>query len=167
LRILLPENIGKEIDLIDSSAPPESYAVLDYSTQDDVDFRFMPLYFGDSFSRPAASLKIGPYRLQVPLDWSVVIADSQFGILEVLEISKLNDRDFETFIFNPISGYAASFLDIVLEDTYPDVAWTTPKLRQGHFLAIPLTKEHRPPCAYFIRETTRMTDALDISKIIP
>ena len=141
------------------------YCVLDYSNVNDVDFYFIPLIFLDVFPRPSADLKIGPYRIQMPLDWSIVIADKHKGYMEVLELKHLNDRPFSAFIMNPISGYMPAFEEITIENIFPDVTWTMPKLKYGHILAIPLNDSHKPPCAFFVRDTNRLPEGLDITKI--
>jgi len=158
------------------------YGVLDYSNTANVDHYFIPLIFLESFSAPAADLKIGPYRVQMPLDWSVVVGDNISGELEVINITHLNDRDFEAFIFNPISGFRPEFHKVEILNIFPDVKWFFPKLKFGHLQVVPLM-EHpiighttRPdgkiienvsmPCAYFVKETNKIPDSLDITKIV-
>ena len=69
MKILTNENV-----MFDMSTLPEEidddlrFCVLDYSNQAEVDFLFPPLYYVDHFSRPAADLKIGNFKTQVPLD---------------------------------------------------------------------------------------------------
>jgi hypothetical protein len=141
------------------------YCVLDYSDQQNPDFFWYPLIFLDQFPRPAADLKIGPYRLQVPLDWSVVIADKHMGTMEIIEIKHINDRDFDAFCYNPIDGYMPSFHEISIDNIFPDVSWSVPKLKHGHILAIPLTDGPSPVCAYFLRDINKCAEVLDITKI--
>lgn len=141
------------------------YCVLDYSNQADVDFYFIPMIFLDSFPRPAADLMIGSYRIQMPLDWSVVIADRNLGNMEIIELKHLNDRDFEAFVLNPISGYAPECLAIEMVNVFPDVNWYFPKLKRGHILAVPLSEKPGAPCAYFVKDTNKLPDGLDISKV--
>ncbi len=141
------------------------YCVLDYSNQNDVDFYFIPLVFLDVFPRPAADLQIGKHRIQMPLDWSVIIADKHLGNMEIIEIKHLNDREFDVFALNPISGYIPQFLDITIQNVFPDVTWNIPKLKRGHILAVPLSSENGAPCAFFVKDTNKLPDGLDISKI--
>jgi hypothetical protein len=142
------------------------YSVLDYSDTANVDFIFIPLVFIEqNVSRPVADLKIGKYRVQMPLDWSIVIADKNFGNLEIIELKHLNDRPFEAFIFNPIKGFMPEFGEISIENIFPDVAWNAPKLKYGHILAIPLDNSPIPPCAFFIKDINKISDVLDITKI--
>jgi len=141
------------------------YCVLDYSNQQDVDFFFIPMIFLDVFPRPAADLRIGKYRVQMPLDWSVVICDRDFGHMEIIELKHLNDRPFEAFIFNPITGYIPQFEEIIIENVFPDVTWHMPKLKYGHILAVPLEDCENPACALFVKDINRLPDALDISKV--
>lgn len=141
------------------------YCVLDYSKPADVDFIFPPVVQIEQFTRTSADLRIGKYRVQVPLDWSVVIADKNSGSLEILDLKHINDRDFQVFCFNPISGYMPSFPNMEIENIFPDVSWITPQLMPGHLLCVPLHDGPEPLCAIFVRDTNRIPDVLDITKI--
>lgn len=166
MRILTEENLSYDMnELSENDETDVRYCVLDYSNQQDVDFYFPPLVFLDLFTRPAADLRIGDFRVQVPLDWSIVIADKHMGSLEVIDLKHLNDRDFQAFCFNPISGYMPSFFDIEIENMFPNVAWSVPKLKNGHLLAIPLSSGPEPHCAYFVRDTNKIPESLDITKL--
>lgn len=167
MNILLPDNTAFDMNALPPAIDELHYCILDYSNQQDVDFYFIPLIYLDSFPRPAADLKIGDYRVQVPLDWSVVIADKDFGDMEILELKDLRDRPFEAFILNPISGYIPQFGEIVHLNNYPDVTWTVPKLKYGHILAVPLQLGRNPACAFFVKDIHRLPERLDITKIFP
>jgi hypothetical protein len=123
------------------------------------------MIFLEVFPRPAADLQIGPYRIQMPLDWSVAIADRNLGYIEILELRHLNDRDFEVFALNPIKGYAPEFHEISIRNVFPDVTWNMPKLKFGHLLAVPLHGGENAPCALFVRDVNRLPDKLDIGRI--
>jgi hypothetical protein len=141
------------------------YCVLDYSNQAEVDFYFIPLIFLEVFQRPAADLKIGNFRVQMPLDWSIVISDKHFGLVEIIELKHLNDRDFSAFVFNPLKSYMPSFLEITIENVYSDVSWHVPRLKHGHILCVPLDDRPSPQCAFFLRDTNKIPESLDIAKI--
>ncbi len=141
------------------------YCVLDYSNPNDVDFYFIPLIFLDNFSRPAADIQLGPYRIQVPLDWSIVIVDKMSGAMEILELKNINDREFTAFALNPINGYMPHFLDITILNIFPDVNWYFPKLKYGHILAVPVTDGKEPLCVYLVKEISKLPECLDITKV--
>jgi len=167
MRILTNYNTIYELDNVPNIIEDDlRYCVLDYSNQADVDFHFPPLVFLDQFTRPAADLRIGNYRVQVPLDWSVVIADKNMGSMELIDIKHINDRDFQVFCFNPICGYMPSFPDIEIENIFPDVSWSVPKLNNGHLLAVPIHGGAEPLCALFVKDTNKLPESLDITKII-
>ena len=126
---------------------------------------FPPVVFLDQFTRPAADLAIGGYHVQVPLDWSVVIADKNMGSLELIDIKHINDRDFQVFALNPISGYMPSFPEIEIANIFPDVSWNIPKLSNGQLLAVPLHRHPEPLCALFVKDTNKLPESLDITKI--
>ena len=165
MRILTPEGTAYNMEEVPNQVDDLRYCVLDYSNQADVDFYFIPIYMLDVFPRPAADLQIGPYRIQMPLDWSVVIADKHLGHMEIIELKHLNDRDFDVFVLNPITGYVPRFLEITIQNIFPDVTWSIPKLKRGHLLAVPLHDGKDAPCAFFVKDTNKLPDGLDISKV--
>jgi hypothetical protein len=165
MRILLPDNISFNMEEVPNQVDDLRYCVLDYSNQADVDFYFIPLIFLDQFPRPAADLQIGNYRIQMPLDWSIIIADKHLGAMEIVELKHLNDRDFDAFVLNPINGYMPQFLEITIQNVFPDVTWNIPKLKRGHILAVPLSDTPGAPCAFFVKDTNKLPDGLDISKV--
>ena len=165
MRILTPENTSYNMEEVPNQVDDLRYCVLDYSNQADVDFLFYPLIFLDQFPRPAADLQLGPYRIQMPLDWSIIIADKHLGAMEIVELKHLNDRDFDAFVLNPINGYMPQFLEITIQNVFPDVTWNIPKLKRGHILAVPLSDSPAPPCAFFVKDTNKLPDGLDISKV--
>lgn len=164
--ILTPEN-----DVFDMNTIPElleddiRFCVLDYSDPQNVDFYFMALVFIDSFPRPSADLQIGKHRIQLPLDWSIVIADKDFGYMEILELKDLRDRPFEAMIFNPISGFMPDFGEITQINMFPDITWNVPKLKYGHILVVPLQQTANPPCIFCVKDIHRLPESLDITKI--
>ena len=142
------------------------FCILDYSDTRDVDFFFVPMVFLDVFPRPSADLKIGRYRIQMPLDWSIVIADKDFGYLEIIELKDLRDRPFEAIILNPITGFMPDFGEITHLNNFPDVTWNMPKLKYGHILVVPLESRVNPACALFVKDIHRLPDSLDITKVL-
>lgn len=166
MHILTPDNKAFDMNQLPETIDYDlRYCVLDYSDQRDVDMFFVPLIFRDVFQIPAADLRIGQYRLQMPMNWSVVIADKNFGNMEVIELKHLNDRDFDVFIMNPVSSFMPSFEEISIQNIYPDITWDIPKLKFGHLLAVPLDNTDKPPCAFFVKDVNRLPDSLDIRKI--
>lgn len=169
MRVLTPENSAFSMDTISEKISEDiKYCVLDYSnaSNGDADFYFLPLIFLDVFPRPAADLQIGPYRIQVPLDWSIMIADKNFGYLEIIELKHLNDRSFDAFVFNPIGSYIPDFHEITMLNIYSDVSWSVPRLKYSHLLAVPLTGDDNPPCIYIVKEHSKLPESLDITKIL-
>lgn len=142
------------------------YCVLDYSDHHHVDYYFPPLVFLDIFSSPCADIRVGNFNIQMPLDWSVVVGDKHGGDLEVMRLIDLNDKDFDVFAFNPINGFMPSFLRLEMVNVFADVRWCFPKLKNGHFLAVPLSNGPQPLCAYFIKEVSKNADILDIRDLV-
>ena len=166
MNVLTNENKSYSLNAMPSSTDDIRYCVLDYSDQKNVDYVFIPLLFLESFNSPAVDLKIGPYRVQMPIDWSIVIGDKHSGEVEVIELKKLNDRPFQAFGLNPISGFMPYFLDIEIINVYPDVKWFFPKLKFGHLLAVPLSFEPKPIACFFVKEISKIPESLDITQMV-
>lgn len=165
MRILTEFNTAFEMNSLPDEVDDLRYCVLDYGDPKDVDFLFPPLIYLDAFTRPAADLRIGDHCIQMPLDWSIVIADKNLGNVEIIELSQINDRDFDIFGFNPFTSSMPVFDEIIIENTFLDIGWHMPKLKNGHILAVPLRAGENPPCAYFLKDVNKIPDHLDISKL--
>ena len=141
------------------------FAVLDNSNPQDPDYYFVPLIFLESFSAPAAVLKIGKHKIKMPLDWKMIIGDPEQGELYVIPITSLNDRGFEAFTFNPVTGSKPEFYEVDIVDIYQEVKWYFPKIKSGQILSVPLTDGANPECAYFVKDISRQSETLDYSQV--
>lgn len=165
MRILTSDNIAYPIDQVSSQLDDLRFCVLDYSNQQDVDYYFLPLIFLESFYSPCIDIRIGPYNIQMPLDWSIIIGDINTGDLETMQLHHCMDKDFEVFCFNPIKGFMPKFLKLDILTTWPDIKWFFPKLKNGHLLAVPLELGHNPMCAFFVKDSNKVPDNIDIRKL--
>lgn len=95
------------------------------------------------------------------MDWKILIGEAEFGDLEMLPLTSINDRGFKAFQFNPLSSFRPSFLDMEIVDIYHDVTWYTPKLKNGQMLTVPLGDEAKPDCAYFVKDISRNCEIVD------
>ena len=109
MRILTLENEAFEMNELPDEIDDLRFAVLDNNDPKDPDYFYIPLIFLESFNSPAAVLQIGPYKLKMPLDWKMVIGEAEQGELHVLPITSLNDRGFDGFTFNPLTGGMPEF----------------------------------------------------------
>lgn len=166
MNILTVDNVSYDLDRLPEEIDEDlRYGVLDYSNTSEVDYMFVPLVFLESFSCPAAVLRIGNHELKVPLDWSLIIGEADHGEPEVINVMSLNDRGFSAFVFNPINGYKPEWQKVEVINIYQEVKWYVPKLKFGHVLAVPLEKTKDPMCAFFIKETNKIPEVLDLNKI--
>lgn len=166
MRIITETNKSFSMNEVPDEVDDLRYGVLDYTDAKNVDYLFIPLIFLESFNKPSFDMTIGPYRIQMPSDWSIVIADKHSGEVETVPLKQINDRDFDAFVLNPISGYMPEFLHIEINDVYPDVKWYFPKLKYGHILAVPLAIGENPPCAFFVKDVNKIPDSLDIAQMV-
>ena len=151
-------------DLPDEIDEDLRFSVLDNSDPNNPDYFFIPLIFLESFTAPAAVLKVGPYTINMPLDWCTIVGDPTGPEMEVLPLTSLNDRGFRTFTFNPLSGFRPEFFDIDIIDVYQDVKWYFPKMKPGQLLTTPLAPGHKSPCAFFVKDVSRQSELVDYGK---
>ena len=150
-----PKEIDKDI----------RYSVLDNSDPKDPDYFFVPLIYLESFSSPAVVLQVGEHQVQMPLEWSMVVGNSEVGDLEVLPLTSLNDRGFEAFCFNPLTSNRPNFLPVDVINVYQDVKFYFPKLKNGQLLTTPIQKKKNPNCAFFVKEVSRQSELIDFSLV--
>lgn len=163
--ILTNENATYNLNRIPDEVEDIRYCVLDLSDIEDVDYYFRPLIFLESFSGPAAVLEIGPYKIQMPLDWSILICDSDYGDLEVMPLVSLNDRGFHTIIYNPLQHMVPSIYEVNIVNVYADVKWFFPKLKNGTVLVTPLDDSKVPLCGLFLKEKNKIPEQIDIARL--
>ena len=165
MNILTVDNTAFELNQLPEDIDELRYGVLDWSDPKNVDYHFVPLIFMETFHAPAAVLRIGDDAIQIPLDWHIVIGEPDHGDPEIVPIMHINDRGFSAYTFNPISSFRPEFRPVEIINVFQDVRWFTPKLKYGHILAVPLTTGEKPMCAYFVKETNKLPEVLDITKI--
>jgi hypothetical protein len=143
------------------------FAVLDNSNPADPDFFFNPLIFLESFNSPAIVLEINGNEITMPLDWCLAVGCSEAGSdLEVLPLTSLNDRGFEAFVFNPLTGTHPQYAKVEIINFYNDVKWYFPKMRNGQLLAVPINEEPNANCAFFVKDISRQCEIIDFGKLL-
>lgn len=157
------ENQSFNLDCIPEENVDVRYCVLDCSDPKDIDFYWLPLIFLESFNAPAVVLDIGPYQIQMPLDWSILVCDDNYSDMEVMPLTQLNDRGFHAITFNPLEHMVPLSYEVTISNVYADVKWYFPKLKNGNVLTMPLRAGIIPPCALFVKEGNRVPDPLDMA----
>jgi hypothetical protein len=165
MRILTLDNTAYPMDQIPDEIDEDlRFSVLDNSDPNNPDYFYIPLIFLESFTAPAAVLKVGEFTINMPLDWCTIVGDPTGPDMEVLPLTSLNDRGFRTFCFNPLSSFRPEFMDIDIIDVYQDVKWYFPKMKPGQLLTTPLRPGPKPPCAFFVKDVSRQSELVDYSK---
>jgi len=161
MRILLLENIHYNLETLPDEVDDLRFAILDNSNPHNTDYHYIPLIFLESFSAPALVLRIGDAKIKMPVDWQILIGEKEHGDLETLPLTSINDRGFNAFEFNPLTGFRPDFLPIEILDIYNDVTWYAPRLKNGQFLCVPLDDGPKPRCVYFVKEISRNCEIVD------
>jgi hypothetical protein len=165
MRILRLENVAHEIIEIPNEVSNIHFWVLDNSDNKNPDHFSVPMIFLESFNSPALVLRIGPHEIKMPVDWSVLIGEPDFGDLEVVPLTSINDRGFSAFTFNPMTAFRPEFHPLEIVDIYQDIRWYFPKLKSGNLLMVPLEMGSKPMCAYFCKDINKSQEVVDYSKL--
>ena len=165
MRILTLDNTAYEMNQVPDEIDEIRFCVLDNSNPKEPDYFYIPLIFLESFNSPALVLRIGENTVRMPVGWQLLIGEPDFGDLEVVPLTSINDRGFNVFCFNPRSSFRPEFHSVEIVDIYQDVKWYFPKLKSGQLLAVPLNDGPEPLCAYFIKDLSRQSEVIDYSKV--
>jgi hypothetical protein len=165
MRILTLSNEAYDLTEIPDETEDLSFWVLDNSDTKHPDYFAIPLIFLESFNSPALVLRIGDNEIKMPVDWSIVIGEPDFGDLEVVPLTSINDRGFSAYTFNPRSAFRPEFNTVDIVDIYQDVRWYFPKLRSGQILAVPLNNGPEPMCAFFVKDITKSSEIINYSLV--
>jgi|TARA_R100000030_G_C3199178_1_gene110416 hypothetical protein len=161
MQLLTLDNTAYLLDRVpDHVAEDMRFAVLDNSDPSNPDFFFIPLIYLESFSAPSAVLQIGDNKIQMPLDWHILLGDPECGDLEIVPLTSLNDRSFHAFCFNPITDSMPSYQEVRIINIYNEVEWFFPRTKSNQLISVPIQTITQPLCAYFIKEINRNTDTV-------
>jgi hypothetical protein len=168
MKILTLDNLAFDLNNLPEDVDDSlRFSVLDNSDPSNPDFFFIPLIFLESFNSPAMVLRIGDEEVSMPIDWSIAVGDSSSSSdIEILPLTSLNDRGFEAFCFNPLTSFRVEFKPIEIVNFYNDVKWYFPKMRNGQLLSVPVSNGKKPNCCYFVKEISRQSELIDLSKIL-
>ena len=158
MKILTIDNKPYDLDTVPNEIDDIRYSVLDASDSEFIDFYFLPLIFLESFHAPSICLQIGNHKLQMPMDWSILLCDEDYDGLETIPLTSLNNRGFRALAMNPMSHRIPDSLEIQITNIYQDVKWFFPKLKNGHMLSVPLEDGENPTCAFFVKEANKVKD---------
>ena len=167
MKILTLKNTAFDLNELPEEVEEDTrFSVLDNSNTSDPDFYFVPLIFLESFNAPAIVMRIGGHEVQMPLDWSMVVGDTECGLdPEVLPLTSINERGFEAFSLNPISGFRPEYLPIEIVNIYQDVKWYFPKMKNNQLLTVPIHEGEGPLCVFFVKEISRQSEVLQLDKL--
>ena len=179
MRILTPEGEAFDVSKLNGK---QHFTILDVSDADNIDYRCAVVNWTHEYEWPAIELQIGPYRLEVPLNWRILTGDSNEGELELVDIEQIPNFDYDAFVLNPFKSFMPKFMPVHIVNSYGNsmTMWSLPKLQKKQIMAVPLGQpsewperlnpesgktEPYPLCAYFVDDSDKMNDVLDIRDV--
>ena len=165
MQILLPSNETYNLNKVPNEDADIRYCVLDYSDPKNPDYFFIPLLFLESFYAPAVVLQIGNRKLQVPLDWSILVCDADYSDLEIVPLVDLNDREFHTMVYNPLKHMVPQAQEVAITNVYAEVKWFFPKLKNGNILVVPIEDGEIPMCVLLVKDTNKLPDVIPVGAL--
>lgn len=163
MNILLPTNETYELDHVPKQVDDLRFCVLDCTDTNFIDFFFLPLIYLESYYAPSMVLALGSHVINVPLDYSIMVCDEDFTVMELMPLTSLNDRGFHALLFNPLKHFVPESVPLSELDVYAVVKWHFPKLKTGNMLVMPVEGGSEPRCALFVKDTAKIPSPMDIA----
>ena len=160
MNILTPENYAFEMDQVTDTEPDALFCVLDLSDLENTDFYFKHIWNTVSFNSMSAELQIGENKIQVPLNWQILLGDEETGMVEMCTIENLlNMKEPCAYVYNPVRSLYAKFEPVkVLHVFTVAIKYQIPYLNKKNLLAVPMKTGFNPPCAFFADENEKIQD---------
>lgn len=166
MNILTVNNVTNNINSISDEIQDLHFCILDCSDEGFIDHYFIPLVFLDSYHYACLDLKIGDYRIQAPMNWSILVCDEDLNEIDVIELKKLNDRGFRAVTINPFTSAIIDNKSIEIDNIYFDVKWHLPRLGRSCLLVVPLCDGPNPPCVYMVDSKIKLPKTLDLCDLL-
>lgn len=123
----------------------QKLCVYDCADKDYQDFFFKKISTFISYRYPSATLLIGgKYRLDLPLNWRVLVTNSHDYICKLVPIEDLLHFDTNQVpLFNPFHPGLPQLLDVEIHSLNPNpVEHFVPKLPKKNLLVMPITNNN-------------------------
>lgn len=157
MKILTVENKIIDLSTIDKfdEVPRVQYTIIDIGSdairEDEApDIRFPKLVYIEEYTGPALKCAIGDYTTILPLSWFIFIGEEDFGDVEIVPITSINARRFNTVVSDPIHGFRHHFMEVRPIDLYISYEWVMPKLKHGQVVAVPINDDPENPLCIFL-----------------
>lgn len=162
MNILVVENDlrGKKLDLssIEEEIPITQFTVVDLGSDlnhtNKSDIIFPKLIFLEEHVSSAVLCDVGGYEVLLPLSWYIFIGDEESAEIELIPITELNARTFQTIVTHPVEGFRHHFIDIRIKKVLIDYDWVLPKIKNGQALAVPFTEKNM--CLYLANSSSKI-----------
>lgn len=133
--------------------PKTQFTVVDVGSDanpsDEPDILFPKLIYIEEYTGPALKCLVGDHVVMLPLAWFTFIGEEDIGEVEIVPVTSINARNFETIVTNPIDGFRHHYYPIRAMELYMEYDWVLPKLKNGQAVAVPINDdEENPQCIY-------------------
>lgn len=166
--ILTEKNTSIDLNIIPASELQNlnlNFCVFDLSNND-ADYYFYPLIHVLSFTSTTYLFNISGKYITIPNYYKILIGES-FGnnSLEFVDVEECMHRDFEVFMFNPLSGYKSSFAKLEMISILNDQKWFVPKIKNDHFLVSPISEKKGSECIFLANNSCKI-DIIDLGLLM-
>lgn len=162
MNILVVENDlkGVKLDLttIDDEIPITQFVVVDLGSDlnhhNQPDIIFPKLIYLEEHVSSAVLCDVGGYEVLLPLSWHIFVGDEDSAEIELIPITDINARTFQTIVTHPLEGFRHHFMDIRIKKVLIEYDWVLPKIKNGQCLAVPFTENNM--CLYLTNSPTKI-----------
>lgn len=157
--LLTETNTPIDINSIPASVLQETqinFCVFDLTISDQIDYYFYPIIQIVSFVSPTYVINIQGNTISLPNSYKVLIGEKYSDSLEFLDIEECMHRDFDAFLFNPLSSYKGTFSKIEVISILPDQKWLIPKIKNDHILLSPISKSKNSLCVFLTNDCSKV-----------
>lgn len=142
-----------------------NFCVFDLSCTDN-DYYFYPLLHILTFNSKTYICSISGNYVTIPSCYNILIGEPYSNLLEFVNIEECMHRDFEAFIFNPLSSYKSLFAKIeIISVSLNDHEWFVPKIKNEHILLSPVSHKKGSNCIFLINNSSRI-ETIELSTLL-
>lgn len=154
-----------ELPVLDNENQKTSFCVFDLSNPDQTDYYFYPLLHISFVNSPIYVVSVRENFFFLPKCYKILIGESHSEKLEFINIEECMHRDFDIFLFNPLTCYKKQFSKFEVVSIFPNQKYLIPKIRNDHILLSPISKKNNSLCCYLVNSNSKL-EQIDVDMLL-